>query len=499
MKRYGLVLAGALLALPACGGGSGSAKLVGTPSAGGSAGTGGTGGTGGTDGGSGGSGDTGGTGGSGGTAGKGGRASGGSSGSGGSSSGGMAGGTSTGGGPGYAGYANMADGGLISPPPPPCPEDGPCLQWENVSPPVDYAYEDQKNYGFQTVDGAKADALTTLYVGTCNKGVWKTTDGANTWTKVNTGTFYNNDGTVYAEPPYSGVLNPLDAGRNWTMAVDPTNSDIVYTTAGYGVSQSLWKSTNGGVDWTEMLGEVGRMTSAVVYTIAINPLDPLHLLLTMVSWQGYDSDAGIQESRDGGTTWTPRPPTGKPGDTPSGWGHGQYVFFVGQGDDGKPDVDGNYWLVTTQNDGVWRTTDGSQSWTRVGEFEMTHGQESMYRAPSTNALYLGGVGDVYRSLDNGQTWSPTGAQSGQDGYGGLIGDGARIWAMLSNTGVSTGGPYRWQLLPENDTTSSPGASSWSFYNEQEFQTGPMSMVYDSTNHVLYASMWSTGFWRLRLE
>ncbi len=400
---------------------------------------------------------------------------------------------------GSTGYINNADGALVSPPPDPCPETGPCTVWENVTPPsVNLTYTSISNYGMQSMDGAKADALQTLYVGTCNQGVWKSTDGAGTWAKIDTGTFYNNDGSVYAAPPYKSTANPLEAGRNWTMAVDPTNSKVVYTTAGYGVSQSLWGSTNGGVDWTEMLGKEGMMTSNVVYTVTINPLDHLHLLLSMFSWTGYSSDAGIQESHDGGKTWTPHPPNGQAGGSPTGWGHGQYIFFLGQKDDGTPDTAGQYWIVTTQTDGVWRTTDGSNSWTQVSKFSMTHGQESLYRTKSTNALFLGGVGDVYRSTDNGSTWSATGAQTGADGYGGLVGDGAHVWAMLSNTGVSTAGPYKWQILPENDLTSAPGASNWSFYSDQSFPDGPMSMVYDTTNHVLYASMWCTGVWRLRL-
>jgi hypothetical protein len=124
--------------------------------------------------------------------------------------------------------------------------------------------------------------------------------------------------------------------------------------------------------------------------------------------------------------------------------------------------------------------------------------EQMYRSKTSNALFLGGVGDVFRSTDNGKTWSPTGAQADADGYGGIVGDGAHVWAMLANTGVSSGGPYRWQILPEDDVTSSPGASKWSFYNDQTFEDGPMTMVYDSADQVLYASMWSTGLWRLRL-
>jgi hypothetical protein len=394
------------------------------------------------------------------------------------------------------GYKNMADGGLVEPPPPACPNSGPCIAWKDISPPVDFKYQDLKNYGLQTIDGAKPDAQKTLYVGTCLQGLWKSTDSGDTWTKTNTGKFYNNDGSVFSEPPYTGNPNNLDSGRNWTLAVDPTDSNVVYTTAGYGFSQSLWKSTNGGVDWREMLGETGKKTSGVLYTIAIDPLNHLHLITTMMSWVGYDSDAGMQESFDGGETWTSHAPDGKANGTPSGWGRGQYAFFLGQTDDGTPDKDGKYWIVTTQSSGVWRTTDGSKSWKKVAEFDMTHGQESMFRTPSTNAIYLGAMGEVYRSVDNGATWQPTGAQGGADGYGGIVGDGAHIWAMLSNTGISTGGPYQWQILPENDTTSSPGDSHWAFYSDQKFANGPMSMLSDSKNHILFASMWSTGLWRL---
>ena len=388
------------------------------------------------------------------------------------------------------------DGG---PPPDPCPDGGPCAQWENVTPPgVDIAYVAIQNYGLQSLAGAVPDAPQTLYLGTCDQGVYRTTDGANTWTKIDTGSFVNNDGTPYTAQGPGG--NPVDSGRNWTMAVDPTDSNVVYTCPGYGFSQSLWKSTNGGVDWREMIGSAAATSSNSVYSIAIDPLDHLHLVLTLFSWMNSDAngDAGLLESHDGGESWTVHPPTGSPGGTPSAWGHGQYVFFVGQNDDGSPDIQGNTWIVTTQLDGVWRTDDGSQTWTQVATFDMTHGQESMYRSRSTGALFLGGIGDVYRSTDNGRHWSATGAQSDADGYGGIVGDGARIWAMLSNTGVSTQGPYRWQVLPEDDVTSSTASPHWSFYDDQTFQDGPMSMVFDPVHAVVYASMWSTGMWRLTL-
>ena len=44
----------------------------------------------------------------------------------------------------------------------------------------------------------------------------------------------------------------LDKGRQWTMAIDPVNSSVLYANSGYGPA-GLYKSTNGGVDWTQIL------------------------------------------------------------------------------------------------------------------------------------------------------------------------------------------------------------------------------------------------------
>ncbi len=48
----------------------------------------------------------------------------------------------------------------------------------------------------------------TVYLGTSSLGIWKSTDCGSTWVHINTG----QNGAV------------LDAGRNWTMVVVPTNS-----------------------------------------------------------------------------------------------------------------------------------------------------------------------------------------------------------------------------------------------------------------------------------
>ena len=99
----------------------------------------------------------------------------------------------------------------------------------------------------------------------------------------------------------------LSTGRNWSVAVDPSNADIVYTVAGYGSGQGIWKSTNGGKDWNQLMSQdVLSATAASVYNVAIDPADGRHLLVGFHhGWAGSDN-AGVLESRDGGANWIQR-------------------------------------------------------------------------------------------------------------------------------------------------------------------------------------------------
>jgi len=109
---------------------------------------------------------------------------------------------------------------------------------------------------------------TTLYA--AGDGVFKSTDGGNTWSAVNTG---------------------LPALFVNALAIDPTTPTTLY--AGIGISGGgVFKSTDGGNTWSAV--NTG-LTTPYVDTLAIDPRTPTTLYAGTV-------DGGVFKSTDGGNT-----------------------------------------------------------------------------------------------------------------------------------------------------------------------------------------------------
>ncbi len=355
---------------------------------------------------------------------------------------------------------------------PPLRPDAPRPRWVNISPRWVSTNPNKPsfNFGFQAI-AIDPHAPTTLYVGTCYQGLWKTKDGGRSWYRANTGT--NGD-----------VLN---GGRLWSLAIDRFSPSTLYAANGYGSwdgrsdAQGIWKSTDGGTDWQQMLpptSTVAQRTSLDVYEVVTDPYRSGHILVAFHSdWAGlgHPHPSGLLESTDGGATWIVH-------QAPRGWAGGnRYVFFLNNS---------ATWLVGTQDAGYWRTADSGKSWHQVSRVGRQDGGGGIYRARN-GVWYVGALTGLLRSADDGQTWIVVGPRPGADGYYTVIGDGRHLYAQTANGGFNTSGPNYYVWSPESDGVH------WARYNDQLFRDGPMSMAYDPINHVIYSSNWDAGLWKLQ--
>lgn len=242
--------------------------------------------------------------------------------------------------------------------------------------------------GFHPTDG------NTFIIGT-GGGAFKTTDGGNTIYPVNIEVSPNlgigyvesigmafSDATIgymahyeWWEPILS-FLKTTDGGENWTkvahdlptdtrivkILVDKNNANLVYALCGrarFGCTDPyLFKSSNGGQNWTRVATDVGA-----ILDIDLHPTDPNIIYVTNFEiannpcsvelWQ-YPTDVGyLFKSTDGGANFTQIADYGG-------------IISVG--------TDPNHITVTDiiapadWNDiaGTWTTDNGGGSWTHTG-------------------------------------------------------------------------------------------------------------------------------------
>jgi MYXO-CTERM domain-containing protein len=248
-----------------------------------------------------------------------------------------------------------------------------------------------------------------------------------------------------------------------------------------GNTTGFWVSTDGGANFARPAGYRGAASAAGinaddVYDVAVDPTDFNHVLVSFHgawAWGSakYGNDAGVMESKDGGTTWIIHDPV-------AGWGAGHAVKFLY--DPALGIGNSQTWLLGTQGDGFWRTTNSGGVWSKVSDNVIAHGGGTAYYA-SSKLLYVSGT--TMRSSDNGVTWTNVGPNSTWCVYG----DGTTLY-----TGKSFGANQPYYISLETD------GATWKAQNATNFPDGPYEMAYDAVNGIMYSSNWSSGLWALKV-
>jgi hypothetical protein len=351
------------------------------------------------------------------------------------------------------------------------PATAPMLEpgvWKDITPPGIPKGDGQNIIG----QGFAIDPcnLSTIYWGTTpfdntKGGLFKSTDGGGTWKKM------------------GNLDEPLH------VRIDPGNTQHLYVGDGVrGATLGFWVSTDGGDTWKKPDGWVAASKQVGfiddIYDVAIDPTDFKHILVSSHSAWGWDDtkwkrNAGVMESQDGGDTWI----THEPQPT---WGAGHSINFLYDPDKGVGDA--NTWLLGTQGDGQWRTTDAGKTWTKVIANSIFHGGGETYYAKDGKLYSTGVTPCLQRSTDNGATWTDLKAPGECTG---VWGDGNYLY---------TAPAYAQGMQPFFTSPETDGLT-WSAYKggTQKFDgSGPFEMAFDSLNGILYASMWFQGVWALKV-
>jgi fibronectin type 3 domain-containing protein len=303
------------------------------------------------------------------------------------------------------------------------------------------------------------------------QGIWKSVDYGLTWTgPINTGT---NAALV------SACVGGVTISPSSTASV-PT----IYQSCIRGDGIGLWKSTDGGVNWTRYFVAPSGLDRQDYIPPVVDPYDENHLLMS-----GHEQNF-LVESVDGGQNWTSV--SLATGMLQNG-GTGQ-IFFVNT--DNAATTRGNWlWIAAASggNIGTWRTTNNGSSWTHVDKNE-AFGTSQIFQVAHSGVIFMPGIDSalgsgVLRSNDYGQTWTHVGLATNESV---VVGTSENLYSMSGYPSSSGGIDSAFEVAtqPGTGTWVEPGTPAGITQG-----TARISVVNDGTHNVLIGAMYNAGVWR----
>jgi photosystem II stability/assembly factor-like uncharacterized protein len=291
-----------------------------------------------------------------------------------------------------------------------------------------------------TATGIPGDP-TTYYFGATGGGVWKSTDGATTWSPVfdkegsgsigslavansDHNILYVGTGEACIRGNIShgdGVYKTLDGGKTWKniglrdtraigkVIINPSNPDIAFVAAlghpyGPNAERGIFRTVDGGKSWEKVLYK-DENTGGI--DVAFDPRNP-HILFAALwqarrtSWSLTDGGpgSGLYRSNDGGTTWKRLEEHGLPKGP-----YGRIGIAVGANSDRV------YALIEAHNPdgGLYRSDDGGETW------DFVNPSHSLWQRPwyymhifadprDENVVYVMDV-EAFKSTDGGHLFN----------------------------------------------------------------------------------------------
>jgi len=187
-----------------------------------------------------------------------------------------------------------------------------------------------------------------IFVGTRDAGVFKTTNGGQTWFPARNGL----------------TFHPIRC-----MTLDPENPQVIYAGTD---NDGIWKTTNGGDNWNK----TPYPGSLIVFNILIHPQNPQVVFAGSAGGVGLGIGS-IYKSSDGGETWEVKD-QGIPHENNSDYTNGIFSLAM---ECSNPDT----LYAGTNYIGVYRTTNGGESWTSFSD-SIVGSDQTPDILPSINAI-----------------------------------------------------------------------------------------------------------------
>jgi len=354
---------------------------------------------------------------------------------------------------------------------------------------------------------------TTYYFGGTGGGVWKSVDGAMTWSSLfdkegtssigsialansNPNVIYVGTGEACIRGNIShgdGVYKSLDGGKTWKnvglrdsravgkVIINPTNPDIVFVAAlghpyGPNAERGIFRTSDGGKTWEKVLYKDDN-TGGI--DVAFDPHNPNILFAALwqarrTSWSFSSGGpgSGLYRSADGGTTWKrieehglPKGPYGKIGVAVAANSERVYALIEAHNPDG----------------GLYRSDDGGETW------QLINPSHSLWQRPwyymhviadpkDENALYIMNV-DAYKSTDGGHLFNKVKIPHG-DNHG--------LWIDPQNTR---------RMIAANDggvTVTLDGGKNWTTQDNQPTAQFYHVITDTATPYRVYGPQQDTG-------
>lgn len=290
-----------------------------------------------------------------------------------------------------------------------------------------------------TVTGVPSQP-NTFYMGVASGGLFRTTDGGETWVPITDGEVplgssgdvavalsnpdiiyfgTGSDGVRSNVSTGRGVYKSTDGGDTWDFAglydvgqigavrIHPTNPDIVWVAANGDIfkpspDRGVYKTTDGGQSWTKTLF-VSDSTGAMDVEIQPGNPDVVYAWMSRIERKPWtiisgSYEGGFYKSTDGGETWT-------------NIRDGLPTELIGKGNLGvtaaKPDR--VYALIEAKpGGGFYRSDDYGESWRMVSDMPAMIQRPFYYTTlgtdPTDADVVYGGAEGFWRSEDGGVTW-----------------------------------------------------------------------------------------------